>query len=49
MGGEKSRYLPTFNRPNVTLVDVSRRGGVETFTKKGVVANGKEYDLVVPV
>merc|ERR1719428_2051106 len=38
-------YLPTFNRPNVTLVDVSRGGGVEMFTKKGVVANGKEYDL----
>lgn len=38
-------YLPTFNRPNVTLVDVSRGGGVELFTKKGVVANGKEYEL----
>merc|ERR1711959_211429 len=38
-------YLPTFNRPNVTLVDVSRGGGVEMFTKRGVVANGKEYPL----
>merc|ERR1719428_478546 len=38
-------YLPTFNRPNVTLVDVSKGGGVEMFTKKGIVANGKEYEL----
>merc|ERR1719359_1736522 len=38
-------YLPTFNRPNVTLVDVSRGGGVEMFTKRGVIANGREYEL----
>ncbi|MBV9421128.1 MAG: NAD(P)/FAD-dependent oxidoreductase [Alphaproteobacteria bacterium] len=37
-------YLPTFNRPNVELVDVSAAKGVERITKKGVVANGKEYE-----
>jgi cyclohexanone monooxygenase len=38
-------YLPTFNRPNVTLVDVSQLKGIERITKKGVVANGVEYDV----
>jgi len=37
-------YLPTFNRPNVTLVDTNGEG-VQAFTKKGVVANGVEYEL----
>jgi len=37
-------YLPTFNRPNVTLVDTHGRG-VERITKKGVVALGLEYEL----
>jgi len=37
-------YLPTFNRPNVTLVDTEGKG-VERFTKSGVVANGVEYEL----
>ena len=37
-------YLPTFNRPNVTLVDTRGRG-VERITPKGVVANGREYAL----
>jgi cyclohexanone monooxygenase len=36
-------YLPTFNRPNVTLVDVSETKGVERITEKGLVANGIEY------
>jgi cyclohexanone monooxygenase len=36
-------YLPTFNRPNVTLVDTSECHGVERITKRGVVANGVEY------
>jgi cyclohexanone monooxygenase len=36
-------YLPTFNRPNVTLVDVSGARGVERLTKNGIVANGVEY------
>jgi cyclohexanone monooxygenase len=38
-------YLPTFNRPNVTLVDVSQAQGVERITKAGVVANGQEYPV----
>jgi cyclohexanone monooxygenase len=38
-------YLPTFNRPNVELVDVSESQGVERITKKGIVANGKEYEV----
>jgi cyclohexanone monooxygenase len=38
-------FLPTFNRPNVTLVDVSEARGVEKITKKGVVANGVEYEV----
>ncbi|WP_257547044.1 NAD(P)/FAD-dependent oxidoreductase [Sphingopyxis sp. DBS4] len=38
-------YLPTFNRPNVTLVDTSQSQGVERITKNGVVANGKEYEV----
>jgi len=38
-------YLPTFNRPNVTLVDVSETQGVERITRNGVVANGVEYPV----
>src|SRR3546814_19930144 len=38
-------YLPTFARPNVTLVDVSGTRGVERITKKGIVANGKEHEV----
>jgi cyclohexanone monooxygenase len=38
-------YLPTFNRANVTLVDVSQSKGVERITPKGVVANGVEYEV----
>ncbi|MEZ4333924.1 MAG: NAD(P)/FAD-dependent oxidoreductase [Myxococcota bacterium] len=37
-------YLPTFNRPNVTLVDTQGHG-VERITRRGVVANGREYAL----
>ncbi|WEW58214.1 hypothetical protein PRK78_003682 [Emydomyces testavorans] len=37
-------YLPTFNRPNVTLVDTDGKG-VERITEKGIIANGKEYEL----
>ena len=42
-------YLECFNRPNVTLVDVSDSKGVERITERGVVANGHEYevDLIV--
>lgn len=38
-------YLPTFNRPNVTLVDVSESKGVEGITENGVVAGGVEYEV----
>ncbi len=42
-------YLECFNRDNVTLVDVSETKGVERITERGVVANGREYevDLIV--
>lgn len=38
-------YLSTFNRPNVTLVDVSETKGVERITQTGIVANGNEYEV----
>ena len=38
-------YLETFNRPNVELVDVSASKGVERITERGIVANGKEYEV----
>lgn len=38
-------FLPTFNRPNVTLVDTSHSKGVERITPKGLVANGVEYEV----
>jgi cyclohexanone monooxygenase len=37
-------YLQTFNLPNVHLVDTNGHG-VERLTEKGVVANGREYEL----
>ncbi|KAI9012445.1 putative monooxygenase [Hyaloraphidium curvatum] len=41
-------YLPTFNRPNVHLVDTDGKG-VERIEEKGVVVDGKLYevDLIV--
>jgi len=41
-------YLPTFNRPNVHLVDTNGRG-VERVDETGVWANGQHYDLDVIV
>jgi cyclohexanone monooxygenase len=38
-------YLAAFNRPNVTLVDVSSSKGVERATENGLFANGVEYEL----
>ncbi len=38
-------YLATFNRENVELVDVSATQGVEAITERGIVANGKEYEV----
>jgi cyclohexanone monooxygenase len=37
-------YLPTFNRPNVHLVDTQGKG-VERITEKGVVVDGQEYGV----
>ena len=38
-------FYPTFNRPNVKLIDVSATRGVECLTEKGFVANGVEYEI----
>lgn len=38
-------YYPTFNLPNVKLVDVSATQGVERMTEKGFVANGVEHEI----
>ncbi|MFC7258397.1 flavin-containing monooxygenase [Streptomyces lutosisoli] len=38
-------YLPAFNRPNVTLVDVSDTKGVERITQKGIIAHGVEHEV----
>ena len=37
-------YLPTFNRPNVKLVDTRGRG-VDEITEKGLVFDGVEYEV----
>jgi cyclohexanone monooxygenase len=37
-------YLPTFNRPNVTLVDTEGKG-VDCFTETGAVVGDQEYQL----
>ena len=37
-------YLPTFNRPNVTLVDTGGKG-VERVTETGLVVDGVHYDV----
>ncbi|MFZ5834164.1 MAG: flavin-containing monooxygenase [Pseudomonadota bacterium] len=37
-------YLLTYNRPNVHLVD-TRGNGVDRITEKGVVFDGKEYEV----
>lgn len=37
-------YFETYNRSNVTLVDISE-AGIERITPRGLRANGKEYDL----
>lgn len=39
-----NEYLPTFNRPNVTLVD-TKGEGVDRITEKGVMVSGHEYEL----
>ena len=37
-------YLPTFNRPNVTLVNTDGRG-VDQITENGIVFDGQEYSV----
>ncbi|MFJ8996184.1 flavin-containing monooxygenase [Streptomyces sp. NPDC102279] len=37
-------YLPTYNRPNVHLVDTDGKG-VERVTERGVVVGGTEYEV----
>ena len=36
-------YYPTFNRPNVDLLDVSTTRGIEALTEKGFIHEGREY------
>ena len=38
-------YYPTFNRPNVKLIDVSGTRGVERLTEHGFVHDGVEYPV----
>jgi cyclohexanone monooxygenase len=38
-------FYPTFNRPNVKLIDVSATKGVERMTETGFVAHGVEYPV----
>jgi cation diffusion facilitator CzcD-associated flavoprotein CzcO len=38
-------FYPTFNRPNVKLIDVSPTKGVERMTEKGFIASGVEYEI----
>ena len=38
-------FYPTFNRPNVKLIDVSATRGVERMTETGFVAGGAEYAI----
>ena len=38
-------YYPTFNRPNVKVIDVSATKGVERMTESGFVADGVEHEI----
>lgn len=38
-------YYPTFNRPNVKLIDVSPTQGLEAMTEKGFIYNGEEIEV----
>ncbi|SDS62511.1 flavin-containing monooxygenase [Actinoplanes derwentensis] len=38
-------YLPTFNRPNVTLVDTADTGGITRMTETGIVVGDTEYEV----
>lgn len=41
-----NEYLPTFNRPNVTLVDTNGNG-VDRFSEDSVIVDGREYGVDV--
>lgn len=41
-------YLPTFNRPNVHLINTDGRG-IDKFTEKGFSFDGKEYEVDVVI
>lgn len=38
-------FYPTFNRPNVKLLDVSSTRGVERITRRGFIHQGTEYEI----
>jgi len=40
-----NEYYPTFNRPNVKVIDVSKTQGVEALTEHGFIAAGVEYPI----
>ena len=40
-----NEFYPSFNRPNVKLIDVSASRGIEGLTEDGFVANGIEYPV----
>jgi len=40
-----NEYYPTFNQPNVKLIDVSDTAGLEAMTEKGFMHKGKEYEI----
>ncbi|GAB7039038.1 MULTISPECIES: flavin-containing monooxygenase [Catenuloplanes] len=43
--GFSDTYLPTFNRPNVTLVDTADTGGITRMTETAVVVGDDEYEV----
>ncbi|WP_346777590.1 NAD(P)/FAD-dependent oxidoreductase [Rhodococcus sp. HNM0563] len=43
--GFSDLYLPTFNRPNVTLVDTADHGGITRMTENAVVVGEAEYEV----
>ncbi len=43
--GFSDTYLPTFNRPNVTLVDTADTGGITRMTETSIVVGDTEYEV----
>lgn len=43
--GFSDTYLPTFNRPNVTLVDTANAGGITRMTETSVVVGDAAYEV----